>query len=121
MKATPAKTMAKLNQILQAWRDLTPGERFADMTLEEFEREINKSINVRTEITDLENQTTNKTQERDITDESNWELALFVVASVVANRNFGPNSGLYEAMGYVPKSERKSGLTRKKKDGGGNE
>lgn len=35
------------------------------------------------------------------------------VKGVVADPNFGDNSALYEAMGYIRKSDRKSGLTRK--------
>ena len=119
MKATPAKTMEKLNRILDGWRDIAPNETFAEMTLAEFETEINKSVTVRSEITDLDNQLTNKMQERDTTDTTNWDLAQYVVDSVKGNRKYGQNSGLYEAMGYVSKSERKSGLTRKKKNGGG--
>jgi hypothetical protein len=38
-----------------------------------------------------------------------------VVNGVVGDPTFGPDSALYEAMGYVRKSERKSGLTRKGK------
>jgi hypothetical protein len=34
---------------------------------------------------------------------------------VTGDPAFGPDSSLYEAMGYVRKSERKSGLTRKGK------
>jgi hypothetical protein len=38
-----------------------------------------------------------------------------VVNSVVGDVDFGPDSSLPEAMGYVRESERKTGLTRKKK------
>ena len=41
-----------------------------------------------------------------------------VVGSVIGTREFGSDSDLYEQMGYKRKSERKSGLTRKKKDAG---
>ncbi len=111
----PAKVLEKLLKILNAWRDLAPTASFGGMTLTEFETEINKSVNVRQEITDLENQIINKTQERDAIDATNWELAQFVVDSVKGNRDYGQDSGLYEAMGYVTKSERKSGLTHKTK------
>ncbi|MDE3068386.1 MAG: hypothetical protein KGJ60_12670 [Verrucomicrobiota bacterium] len=37
-----------------------------------------------------------------------------VVKSVVADKNYGDDSALYERMGYVRKSVRHSGLTRKK-------
>lgn len=111
----PAKLIEKLLEILNAWKDIAPTESFGGMTLAEFETEVNKSLGVRAELVDLENQMTNKTQERDKTDDENWEKAQFVVNSVIGNPKFGKNSGLYEAMGYVSTAQRKSGLTRKKK------
>lgn len=39
-------------------------------------------------------------------------------SGVEGHKDFGNDSPLYGAMGHVRKSERKSGLTRKKKDGG---
>jgi len=41
-----------------------------------------------------------------------------VVNGVLADPTEGPDSSLYEAMGYTRKSERKSGLTRGKKSAG---
>lgn len=38
-----------------------------------------------------------------------------VVKGVVRDTDYGDDSELYEAMGYTRKSERKTGLTRKKK------
>ena len=111
--------MEKLSKILEAWKNLAPTETFGGMTLTEFQTEIGKSVTVRVEISDLENQITNKMQERDVTDTTNWEKAQFVVSSVAGNPNFGKNSGLYEAMGYVSTDQRKSGLTRKTKNENG--
>ncbi len=42
------------------------------------------------------------------------EKSTLVVNGIIGDPNFGPDSDLYEAMGYVRKSARKSGLTRKK-------
>ena len=36
--------------------------------------------------------------------------------AVAGDKSEGPNSPFYKALGYVPLSERKSGLGRKKKD-----
>ncbi len=41
------------------------------------------------------------------------EKLKLVVNGVIGNPKYGPNSDLYEAMGYVRESEHKSGLTRK--------
>jgi hypothetical protein len=50
---------------------------------------------------------------RHTTDATNWELAQLVVNSVKGDPEEGETSGLYAAMGYVPKNQRRSGLTRK--------
>ncbi len=42
--------------------------------------------------------------------------ARLVVNGVIGDPTHGPDSSLYEALGYIRKSERKSGLTRKGKD-----
>jgi len=39
-----------------------------------------------------------------------------LVNGVRADPDFGPDSALYEALGYTRESERKSGLTRNRKD-----
>jgi hypothetical protein len=114
-KMSPGKIMQKLSKILDAWRNIAPTESFGGMSLAEFQVEVGKSVTVREEISDLENQVTNKTQERDATDTTNWDKAQLVVNSVAGNPNFGKNSGLYEAMGYIPTDQRRSGLTRKTK------
>jgi hypothetical protein len=114
-KMSPKKIMEKLSKILDAWRDIAPTESFGGMTLTEFQTEVGKSVTAREEIIELENQVTNKMQGRDSVDAANWEKAQLVVNSVAGNPNFGKNSGLYEAMGYVPTDQKKSGLTRKTK------
>ena len=53
---------------------------------------------------------------REDADQVSLAKAAMIVAGVVGDPSFGPDSSLYEAMGYTRKSERKSGLTRK---GGG--
>jgi hypothetical protein len=51
---------------------------------------------------------------RDDTDKATLETLQFVVNSVKGDPEEGPNSELYEAMGYGRKSERHSGLHRGK-------
>lgn len=113
-KTSPSKMIGRLNTILEAWENIAPRESFGGMTFEEFRTEVAKSETVRDEISDLENQRINKMQERDATDTANWQKAQYVVSSVAGNPAFGKNSGLYEAMGYVPTDQRRSGLTRKR-------
>ena len=52
--------------------------------------------------------------QRDDDDGVTNEAIQKVVKGVAGDADFGEDSDLYEAMGYVRKSERKSGLSRKK-------
>lgn len=51
---------------------------------------------------------------RDTDDEAALAKRELIVNGVISDPNFGPDSALYEALGFVRKSDRKSGLTRKK-------
>jgi hypothetical protein len=96
-----------------AWREMAPGASFAGMTLAEFEVAIAAPLGLRDEITDLELKLVGKKAERSISDGAAGEMLSLVVNSVRGTPGFGRDCPLYRAFGYVRKSERKSGLTRK--------
>ena len=96
-----------------AWREMAPGASFAGMTLAQFEVAIAAHLGLRDEITDLELKLIGKKAERSISDGATGELLSLVVNSVRGTPGFGRDCPLYRAFGYVRKSERKSGLTRK--------
>jgi hypothetical protein len=96
-----------------AWREMAPGASFAGMTLAQFEVAIAAPLGLRDEITDLELKLVGKKAERSISDGAAVELLSLVVNSVRGTPGFGRDCPLYRAFGYVRKSERKSGLTRK--------
>jgi hypothetical protein len=54
--------------------------------------------------------------ERESADEVFAAKAKLVVAGVLADPTEGPDSALYNAFGYIRESERKSGLTRNKRN-----
>jgi hypothetical protein len=86
------------------------------MTVTQFETEITPSKTIRTQLAAVDIQRAQLTNARADADNHSLDKAQMVVAGVLGDPNFGPDSSLYEAMGYTRKSERKSGLTRK---GGG--
>jgi hypothetical protein len=96
-----------------AWRELAPDGTFAGMTLAEFEAASAGPLNLRAEIAVLETQWEGKKTETSIADATVNELLNLVVNSVRGTPGFGADCALYKALGYVRKSERKSGLTRK--------
>ena len=65
-------------------------------------------------IRDLYAQTTEAITTRENNDEAWLAKTELVINGVRADPTEGPNSALYEAMGHTRKSERKSGLSRKK-------
>lgn len=111
--ASPKDNEEKLNTILNAWKTLASDKAFGGMTVEQFETAIAPSKTTRTQLAALDNQRTQLVNSRDTADEGSLARAAMVVAGVVGDPNFGPDSSLYEAMGYTRKSERKTGLTRK--------
>jgi hypothetical protein len=69
----------------------------------------------RATIARLENELTAAQNQRDDADAAGLLLALRVVNAVKADAEEGEDGELYEAMGYVRKSERRTGLSRKSK------
>ena len=87
------------------------------MTLAEFKTALQPSQAIRGELKALDDQMTAAKNARDAADQVSLDKVQLAVNGVVGDPAFGPNSDLYEAMGYVCVSERKSGLTRKGKKG----
>lgn len=103
-------------QLFQAvWLELAPEETFAGMTLAEFEAAISPPASIRASILSIEKRLEGKKTERAEADLEAMALLDLVVNSVRGTPGFGANSALYRALGYVRKSERKSGMTRKSK------
>jgi type IV secretory pathway VirB4 component len=114
-KLNPKSRIEKLEKIENAQEQLAPAEEFGNIKLDTYKAQVQKSRDARKKIADLEQQMTAANNERDAEDEIGLAMAEKIVNGVIGNPNYGPDSSLYEAMGYVRKSERKSGLTRKKK------
>lgn len=115
----PKTTLDKLNSIIGAWETLAPDKSFGGMTLSQFKAAVKRSFDTREQLHVLESQTRAKQIERDDADIESLRLVQLVVNGVVGDPEEGPDSDLYGAFGYTRKSQRKTGLTRKKKPGTG--
>lgn len=111
----PKDIQSKLDTLGTAWDLHAKDKSFGGMTLEEFKAAIQPSLDSRDRLNGLTQKTADEINVRDGADEVSLAKAELVVNGVVGDPAFGPDSSLYEAMGYVRKSERHSGLTRKKK------
>jgi len=103
-----------MERMLNAWRTLAPDKTFGGMTLAQFEAVVAPAKAARELIDDLEDQTTQAIAQREQADEEFAVRAQQVVNGVLADPTEGPDSPLYEALGYTRKSARKSGLTRRR-------
>lgn len=115
----PKTTLEKLNSVISGWETLAPNKSFGGMTLAQFKAAVKPSFDAREELRVLESQVQSKQIERDDNDEESLRLVQRVVNGVIGDPEEGPDSDLYGSFGYTRKSERKTGLTRKKKTGGG--
>jgi hypothetical protein len=114
MANNPKATAQKIERMLNGWETITPSKSFGGMTLQQFQAAIKPSLDARQQIDDLEDQLTQAIVARDSADDVSLAKAQQVVNGVLADPTEGPDSALYQAFGYTRKSERKSGLTRKR-------
>ena len=115
-KVTPKKIEEKIELTVNAWEQLAPAKSFGSMTLAQFKAVVAASTNARAQIDQLQNQLTQAINQREDADNVSLAKIQLVVNGVLADPTEGPDGSVYEAMGYTRKSERKSGLSRKKKE-----
>ena len=111
--SSPKAIADHLTNVSNAWKKYAAGASFGGMTLAQFQAKIKPSFDDRAKIAELEKDISDATNVRDDDDAVSTVAADLVVKGVVGDPNFGEDSTIYEAMGYVRKSERKTGLTRK--------
>ena len=114
MPHNPKSIEEKMIKMLNAWKTLAPNKSFGGMTLAEFEAVVNDSLEARMTVAALDDSRMQAIAVRDDCDNTVVQKSALVVAGVLADPSEGDDSALYEAFGYVRKSARKSGLTRKR-------
>jgi hypothetical protein len=114
MKMSPAGIDRKIDATLHTWGSACPEQQFADMTLPQYTAEMQKAreAQARFELAEVQWQTAR--QERNAAYETALRLTNGVASSVKGRPKYGENSAVYVGLGYLPTSERSSGLTRKR-------
>jgi hypothetical protein len=116
MKSSPTKAMEYMTGVLIPWKETAAEDMFSETKVNDYEAEVKESVDIRIDIANLEAEVESKKKLRDQIDDRNVKKAQRIVLSVAGHPKHGKDSGLYKAMGFVTTSERKSGLTRKKKN-----
>jgi hypothetical protein len=117
MPNSPKKNEKKMMDVLIAWRTIAPEKTFGGMTLAQYEAQVNRSLAPRQRLLEIADEEIEQQTLRDTEDAITLKKVELIVAGIIADEEHGSDSALYEASGYVRKSERNSGLTRKKKNG----
>ena len=112
---SPKKSLERLEKIENALKQQAPAAAFGAVKTVEFSLQVQKSRDARLVIIDLENQLKAANNNRDDIDAEGLRQAQLIVNGVIGDPAHGPDSSIYETMGFIRKSERKSGLTRKGK------
>jgi hypothetical protein len=102
----------RIGNFINAWQTLRPAKSFSGLTLEQFKAKLQPSLDARTQIASLEQQLQAAINARADADRTSLATISLVVNAVRGDPEEGEDSALYEAMGYVRKSERRSGLRR---------
>jgi hypothetical protein len=113
MTYNPKGNEEKIRRFTEALERLAPAKSFGGMTLEQFKTAVGPSLTIRDEIDVTDTRLQSLYAARDQADDLSLAKLQLVVNGVLADPDFGPDSALYEALGYTRKSDRQSGLTRK--------
>lgn len=116
MADTPKENEIKYNRFLNAFKTIAPTKTFGGVTLADFETAVETSDTPRGNLERIADEKVQEETARDSADGNTMSLCERIKNGVVADPEYGDDSALYEALGFVRKSNRKSGLTRKKND-----
>lgn len=105
----------KINSIRQFASDRV----FGGVTLADLESARTASLNARTDIQHAENAMIALRNHRQESDRHYEGLMRRVVAGLIADPDFGPDSDAYNAMGYTRRSERKRRTVKSRSGTGG--
>jgi hypothetical protein len=110
---TPQGNLTRITAVLKAWENLRPGKSFGGLTLEEYKRLVQPSLDSRKRIAALEAALVAERATRDESDRVVMPATRRVVDSVMGDREEGADGAVYEAMGFVRASKNRRGLVRR--------
>src|SRR3954468_23420295 len=109
---TPQSNLIRITAVIKAWENLRPGKSFGGLTLDEFKRIVQPSLDSRSRIAELEALLVAERARRDAEDRVAMPATRRVVDNVMADPQEGADGAVYEAMGFVRAGENRRGLVR---------
>lgn len=111
-KHSTAAMTRKRAQFLSSWEEYAQNKSFAGMTLAEFETKSQAPFDVRKDLGDARTKVRGLILKRDKADDTLNEDLILIAHAIRADKDFGEDCPLYRSLGFVPKSERKTGRRR---------
>ena len=105
--------LARANDFLATWKQLAPDAKFGHTPVDELERKVRNAEQIRQEILSAEVRLSGLRLKRDQTERALADELIRLANGVRGNPDFGRDSPFYRALGFVPKSENRSGRPRK--------
>jgi hypothetical protein len=116
MAMSMKESLMKIDTVMQAWSKLRPSKTFSGLTLEQGQAGVKPSYDVRAEIADAELRLQSANARRVTVDAASLDIVRRIVNAVKSDPQEGEDGELYAAMGFVRRSDRSSGLTRRRKN-----
>ena len=110
----PKSVETRIQGFEKAWETLRPAKSFGGVSLAQFKTLVLPSAVARQEILKLENQQLRELNNRVLADKASQALMKRMVNAIKADEDEGEDSDLYEAVGYIRLSERRTGKRRSK-------
>lgn len=111
----PKQIEEVIERAINALRDLAPETKFNNSNLADLAPLAEESLAARRELVEIGNLEAAGIARREAADARVLKMIEKIVNGIIGDENFGDDSALYEAFGFVRRSQRKSGLTRKRK------
>lgn len=109
------KVIDKAGKINDAWMEVSSSSNFSGIKQSDYDNDIKEIATLDDNIADMKTRLKMLEDTKDDKCAALEEKSVRIANGVRGDAEFGPDSPLYGAMGFVRTSERKSGLTRKPK------
>jgi hypothetical protein len=110
------RLLTRLKRQAQAWESLAASDEFAGLTLAGFQGELAKLQDARQRLLAAKTALSGAVKATRMSEKQAMQTSKRVALGMKSHPNHGEDSELVRASGFVTESERRSGLTRKRKD-----
>jgi hypothetical protein len=100
---------------MASWLEFAPGATFAGFTLAQFEEASMEPLQVRKTMEAAKTKLAGLKLKRDKAEETLNEKLVLIANSIRGTPEYGQDCELYRSLGFIPKSERKTGTVARKK------